>query len=135
MCAIESEMRRYSDGSRNAMLGVKGIWEAHGPLRENSRGKLQNVVRNSRVVNYRPVISGVAPVAAYGPVIAAPVVTYRPMLPSYASPIVGPTASHYPTAAYYPATTAYPVGRTVIVRPKVYVSGQPIRNILRAITP
>ena len=41
-------MRRYSDGSRNAMLGVKGIWEAHGPLRENSRGKLQNVVRNSR---------------------------------------------------------------------------------------
>ena len=47
MCAIESEMRRYSDGSRNAMLGVKGIWEAHGPLRENSRGKLQNVVRNS----------------------------------------------------------------------------------------
>ena len=87
------------------------------------------------VVNYRPVISGVAPVAAYGPVIAAPVVTYRPMLPSYASPIVGPTASHYPTAAYYPATTAYPVGRTVIVRPKVYVSGQPIRNILRAITP
>ena len=30
------------------MLGVKGIWEAHGPLRENSRGKLQNVVRNSR---------------------------------------------------------------------------------------
>ena len=30
------------------MLGVKGIWEAHGPLRENSRGKLQSVVRNSK---------------------------------------------------------------------------------------
>jgi hypothetical protein len=88
------------------------------------------------VVTYRPVISGVAPVAAYRPVIAAPVVTYRPVLPRYASPIVGPTAAYYPTtAAYYPATAAYRVGPTVTVRPKVYVSGQPIRNVLRAITP
>jgi hypothetical protein len=95
------------------------------------------------VVTYRPVISGVAPAAAYRPVIAAPVVTYRPVLPSYASPIVGPTAAYYPTtaayypttAAYYPATAAYRVGPTVTVRPKVYVSGQPIRNVLRAITP
>ena len=72
---------------------------------------------------------------SYRPLIAAPVVTYRPAFPGYAPPTVGPTAAYYPTTGYYPATAAYPAGRTVIVRPKVYVSGQPIRNILRAITP
>jgi hypothetical protein len=87
------------------------------------------------VVTYRPVISGVAPVTAYRRMMAAPVVTYLPFLPGYASPSGGPVAAYYPTTTYYPATAAYPLGRTVIVRPKVYVSGQPIRNILRAITP
>ena len=80
------------------------------------------------VVAYRPMLSGVAPVAAYRPVIGAPVVTYR-VAPNYAAPVLGPTG------VYYSPTALYPVGRTVIVWPKVYVSGQPIRNILRAITP
>ncbi len=90
------------------------------------------------VVSYRPVVAGVAPVVAYRPVVAAPVVAYRPVA---AAPVVTyrPVVPGYgsPVAAYYPPTAvgAYPVGPTITVRPKVYVSGQPIRNLLRAITP
>ncbi len=66
------------------------------------------------------------PTVAYSPVVVPPgtaapgaVVTYLP--------VVGDGASA--------ASVAVPVGPEVIVRPKVYVRGQPIRNLLRAITP
>jgi len=39
-----------------------------------------------------------------------------------------------PVGAYSPVVAA-PAGPPVIIRPTVYVPGQPIRNILRAITP
>lgn len=101
-----------------------------------------------------------APVVSYAPVVAPsyrPVVTYSPVTPVIAAPRV---VSYYPAApvvstyrpvvstyqpvvsTYRPVVTAYPpavsygyAGSPVVVRPKVYVPGQPIRNVLRAITP
>jgi hypothetical protein len=65
---------------------------------------------------YSPAVTStyVAPAAYVAP---APVVTYRPVVPytTYAVP--------------------YIAARPVVVRPKVYVPGQPIRNTIRAITP
>ncbi|NNE01313.1 MAG: hypothetical protein HKN47_28705 [Pirellulaceae bacterium] len=51
--------------------------------------------------------------AVYGPVVRPGYGAYRPV--AYASPIVAPPS--------------------VVVRPKVYVRGQPVRNTLRAVTP
>ena len=39
------------------------------------------------------------------------------------------------TAYYAPAMTTAYYGRPVVVRSKVYVPGQPVRNALRAVTP
>jgi hypothetical protein len=79
-------------------------------------------------VTYAPVVTAPA-VTTYAPVIAAPpTVVYRPMVAAY-SPVV---------TTYTPVVTGYaPViaGRPVLVRPKVYVAGQPVRNFFRAITP
>ncbi len=60
-----------------------------------------------------------APVVTYG--VPAPVITYRV-----------PSVVAYPPTIYGPVVTGYPA---VVVRPKVYVPGQPIRNFFRAITP
>ena len=64
---------------------------------------------------YAPAAS---PYVAYSPVVApAPYVTYSPtVMTSYYGPAVVPT---------------YPV----VVRTKVYVPGEPVRNFFRAITP
>jgi hypothetical protein len=69
------------------------------------------------VVAYRP------PVVAYRP----PVVAYRPPVVAYRPPVVVYRPTVVAAPVYYPA----PVG----VRPKVYVVGQPVRNVLRAVTP
>ena len=75
------------------------------------------------IVTYRqPVVRYRAPVVTYRqPVVRyrTPVVTYRPLVPAY-SPAYAPV--------YLPAGS-------LVVRPKVYVPGQPVRNALRAITP
>ncbi|MDA1049821.1 MAG: hypothetical protein O3C40_05010 [Planctomycetota bacterium] len=93
-----------------------------------------------------------APIITYRPVTPvvvahAPIVTYRPAFPVYAAPVPvityrqPVTAYAVPAAPFpvYSATTygSFPVvaARPVIVSPKVYVPGQPIRNVLRAITP
>lgn len=83
-------------------------------------------------VTYSPVIAAPS-VTAYAPVVTvAPTVVYSP--PVYSSPVyAAPTVT-----TYSPVVTAYsPVvaARPVIIRPKVYVPGQPVRNFLRAITP
>ena len=95
-----------------------------------------------------------APVAAYG---GAPIAAYSPVVA--ASPVVA-TAYYAPQAAYYPRTAPYyaaqpvvapyyvarpvvapavaigPVYATpVVVRAKVYVPGEPVRNFFCAITP
>jgi len=90
-------------------------------------------------VSYAPPV-GCEPVASY-----PPSVTYVPGASRYPAPTVVymPVAARYPAspyAGYAPVAGGYPVaatspGRKVWVHPKVYVEGQPIRNLLKAITP
>jgi hypothetical protein len=84
-------------------------------------------------VTYAPA----APVTYYSPV--TPQVTYYAPAPTYttfyASPTVQPYATYYapavqPTVVYY----GY-AGRSVFGAPRVYVPGQPVRNVFKAITP
>ena len=76
-----------------------------------------------------------APYAAYyGP---APVVPYY--APVAAAPYIpAPAMAYYrpgPVVAPAPVVVAPAYGRAVVIRPKVYVAGQPVRNLLRAVTP
>jgi hypothetical protein len=85
-------------------------------------------------VTYAPA----APVTYYSPV--TPQVTYyAPPAPTYttyyASPAVQPYATYYgpamqPTVVYYGVP-----GRSIFGAPTVYMPGQPVRNVLRAVTP
>ena len=94
------------------------------------------------VIYYRPLGETVfvaPPAVTYGPVIVqrpvvvapAPVTVFRPIVPAQAVTVYSPVEA---APAVVPATPVV-VGRTVLVRPKVYVRGQPIRNVLRAVTP
>jgi hypothetical protein len=80
------------------------------------------------------------PVAAYSPVVAtayyAPPAAYYPApVPYYAaSPVVAPVPAPYYAAAPVAVAPVY-YGPAVVVRPKVYVRGEPVRNVLRAVTP
>ena len=87
-------------------------------------------------VAYRPVLTPyVQPAAAYQPgVVQAarlqPYVAYqRPYV------VYSPVVSAGYNAPVYSTPVAAPAGPKVWVHPKVYVEGQPIRNLLRAITP
>ena len=109
-------------------------------------GPPPTVVVGESYVVHRPVIT-------YSQVVESPMVTvYRPSVvvgPIYGSPrtvyrVYAPQVVTYRPVitTYHPVVTTYrPVGptvvyrRTVVVRPKVYVRGQPVRNVLRAITP
>jgi hypothetical protein len=77
------------------------------------------------------------PTATYVP----PVTTYRPVVTvNYVQPTVAYSpvaATAYTPVAYTPAAgvTTVATGPRVWVKPKVYVEGQPIRNLLKAITP
>jgi len=82
-------------------------------------------------VAYRPVLTPyVQPAVAYQPYVAyqRPYVVYSPVVAA------GYNAPVYSTPVYT-APVAAPAGPKVWVHPKVYVEGQPIRNLLRAITP
>ena len=93
------------------------------------------------VAVYRP-IPAVVPVApVFQPVVPAvvPVVTYRPAV--VPAPLVyGPPVPYGTTVAYGPGAVfgtpsigyAWP---TVVVQPRFYVPGQPVRNVLRAVAP
>jgi hypothetical protein len=106
-------------------------------------------------VTYMPV--GPAPVAAYyapapvlgvGPVVAtsyyapapyyaaapAPYYAAAPVPYYAAAPVVPPYYAAAPVAVA-PLAVAPVYGRPVIVHPKVYIPGQPVRNVLRAVTP
>ena len=65
----------------------------------------------------------------------APSTTYAPMTSYYGSSV--PATSYYSgggySTYYAPYSTYY--SQPVIVSPKVYVPGQPVRNMLRAVTP
>jgi hypothetical protein len=91
-----------------------------------------------------------APVYAASYPVAVPMYSaYYPVAPAYSTYYAPPVYSAYYApplySAYYPApmVVARPVympsaawyGAPYVVRPKVYVYGQPVRNVLRAITP
>ena len=83
-----------------------------------------------------------APAVAYRPAVmpyTVPVAGYRPVVPAaYTAPYVAysPTVATAYGAGAYAAPAAAGTGPKVIVKPKVvWVEGQPIRNLLRAITP
>ncbi len=93
-----------------------------------------------------PVSAGCGPVAGCTPRVGCPpVVTYVPVASRQVVPSVAymPVVARYPAplyTTYSPVAGGYPVpataaGPKVWVHPKVYVEGQPIRNLLRAITP
>ena len=104
------------------------------------------VLRPAPRVVYSPVVTAYSPVlipsvpvvASYAPtIVAPPVVTYYQAAPADYETIVTPAPT---IVGYAPAVPSYAVpvvvGRPdIIVRPKVYVRGQPVRNIFRAITP
>jgi len=80
---------------------------------------------------YRPAVRSYRPVIRYPATIGypAPIVSYRPAVVRYRVPVT----------TYRPSVSAYgpmymPAG-SLLVRPKVYVTGQPFRNALRAMTP
>jgi hypothetical protein len=84
-------------------------------------------------VAYRPTVTQyIQPAVAYRPVVTyeRPYVAYRPVIAAgYNAPVY---TAYLPPAA---APVAVPAGPKVWVHPKVYVEGQPIRNLWKAITP
>ncbi len=87
-------------------------------------------------VAYRPVLTPyVQPAVAYQPLVvqAARLQPYVAYQRPYA--VYSPVVSAGYNAPFYTAPAAAPAGPKVWVHPKVYVEGQPIRNLLRAITP
>jgi hypothetical protein len=116
------------------------------------------IVYDPVVVGSYPVVSAPVLYEAYRPIVSAPVVTtyrpvrvYRPI--TVYDPVVGdlPVAT-YPVTTYRPVVTSYspvvtysapvlydPVVTSyyapVVVRSKVFVAGQPVRNFFRAIGP
>lgn len=83
------------------------------------------VCGSAAVAHAVPYLAAYAPATAYRPAVT---VNYVPPTLAY-SPLAAPV---HP-AAY--AAQPLAAGRRVWVKPKVYVEGQPLRNLLRAITP
>lgn len=100
------------------------------------------------------VVAGPMPMAVYRPVpVAVPMTTvYQPIVPSYApvvtyQPPIVPAPIVYSPPVAYGTTVGYgtPVVQetpgvgyvwpTVVVSPRFYVPGQPVRNVLRAVAP
>ncbi len=88
------------------------------------------------VTHYHPFVTAdgtvvYKPVTVYSPVTTpGAVVTYHPVVTTF-SPVV---TTRSPVVTTYRPVVVYGESR-VVVRPKVYVVGQPLRNLLRAITP
>jgi len=76
----------------------------------------------------------VGPVYAYpAPVVAvAPRVVYRPPV-VYPPPVVYRPPVAYPAPVFYGPAAVYPA--PVVIYPKIYVRGQPVRNVIRAVLP
>jgi hypothetical protein len=66
----------------------------------------------------------------YAPSVSVPVTTYY-------APASVPVTTYYaaPVTTYYAPTVTTTYYSPYVVRPKVYVTGQPVRNVLRAVTP
>jgi hypothetical protein len=107
-----------------AVLGTAAVFCSSAPAQVVVYSPVAPAVSYSPVVTtYSPVVTA-APTVVYSP----RVVTYSPVMTTY-SPVV---TSYSPVvSAYAPVVAARPV----LIRPKVYVAGQPVRNFFRAITP
>ena len=101
------------------------------------------IVAAPTVTRYAP---SVAPTVTYDAPSADPTTTYYAPAPTTTYYAPTPVTTYYaPTTTAYvptPVTTYYAPAAPVtvyrpgvVVRPKVYVSGQPVRNFFRAITP
>jgi hypothetical protein len=84
----------------------------------------------------------VAPVPAYT-AYYAPTVAYYPPAPYVAYyPPPAPYVAYYPPAVAYPQPVVLPYrayygmpGWSMFGAPRLYVPGEPVRNVLRAVTP
>ncbi|MEM6688877.1 MAG: hypothetical protein AAF664_05585 [Planctomycetota bacterium] len=91
------------------------------------------------VVVSRPVLAAGSPYVAYGAM--RPVVVASPAVPTVGTALAIPAA--VPPAAVSvarpvvaaPAVVAPVAVAPAVVRTKVYIPGQPVRNVLRAVTP
>ena len=86
-------------------------------------------------VTMMPVQPG--PVMAYypyvGPPVVGPIVQVQPRYYYVASPVLAPAPVY--ASPYVLAGPPVYYGPRVWVHPKVYVAGEPVRNVLRAVTP
>ena len=86
-----------------------------------------------------PTYSSLSPVVTTSPVITTS--TYSTLSPVVSSAVVtpAPVVTAAPVVSYRPVVTSYTVpyvaARPVVVSPKVYVPGEPVRNFFRAVTP
>lgn len=101
------------------------------------------------VVNYAPTpyVANYSPasyVANYAPApyvvnyaLTPYIANYAPATPyvSYYAPVAQRNAVYSPPAAQPYVTSYVPVGSSIYGTPKVYAPGEPVRNVLRAITP
>jgi hypothetical protein len=100
---------------------------------------------------FSPVVETVTPVPVWQPSVAQQVVVQSPVVQQtfVGPPVVQPNVTFFapqptvtyfapqPTMVFRPAPVVVPtapvfVGRPVVVRPRVYVPGQPVRNLFRA---
>ena len=100
---------------------------------------------NPTVAAYPPSVT-VQPAVAYSPVNSATATQPAPAAnagngASAQAPALNvPAAGSYPAVvasppALLPGTLMAPAARPIVVRPKVYVPGQPLRNLVKAFTP
>ncbi|HUY92935.1 MAG TPA: hypothetical protein VMV10_29670 [Pirellulales bacterium] len=78
------------------------------------------------------VVTTFLPPAAIAPSPPVVVALPAPVVAYYSAPIYGPVI--FPRRYVVPAPVIVRP-RTYLVRPKVYVRGQPLRNTIRAVTP
>lgn len=120
----------YMPGT-NEYPAVSTRWDAASPVSLGAGPAVP--LAGAPTMSCTPVASP-PPAVTYVPVASrcvTPTVAYMPVVARYPVPVY---TTYSPVAAGYAAPVAA-AGPKVWVHPKVYVEGQPIRNLLRAITP
>ncbi len=91
--------------------------QAPQPVYVSASSVASNPCYPPTVTYYYPPAANYYPTVAYPYVVARPVYAYRPILPVASMP------------------RSYFVGPGIIGQPTVYVPGQPVRNLLRYVSP
>ena len=140
----------------NASVAASTTWEPAETVTYAPAVNYSPAVTYAPAASYAPA-NGYAPAVSYAPAVGyAPMAVSAPVQAAVYTPVVArypaqtwvkytPTVARYPAQPcvacapvandYLAAAAAAHPGKTVWVHPKVYVEGQPIRNLLRAITP